>query len=415
VPRAETTRGLDEGARAEIRVAQAWFWDGYYVRRGIDLQHRFGSEVSTITDLDVLGFSFESSLKHHKYIGEVKTGKSSGTPRPLDRALWMRGLREMFDAESGEVTTAFKTSISVRDACKRLGVTIQHLDDLAARETRLQVAQFSDIGSQGDTIASLRKDVQAFVKNDQKLERAYWFLVSEVWFLTPFDALKRTLGLIRELGKTWPPEAHQEAMQAARWFFGEAISVVTLNLAIVTGDALTMDSRTFTETAAAQLASGDIPSYALRNLSDRVDEYVSKLLASLNAPAEMQVGAIGALLPVPPDYTEPLLELVSRLAIEPVATARLPRQIDAVVFERLVRRRNLSPQLMRRLGLSANTERLTRLIAAFLRGQFSLPSPVDKVLTTPLLEGIHQGDSSPQPSLFNPESGDGEQPSSADA
>src|SRR5690348_10720673 len=130
VPPAETTRGLDEGIRAEIRVAQAWFWDGYYVRRGIDLQHRFGYEISTVTDLDVLGFSFESSLKHHKYIGEVKAGKSNNTPRPLDRALWMRGLREMFAAESGEITTAFKTSTPVRDACKRLGVTVQHLDDL---------------------------------------------------------------------------------------------------------------------------------------------------------------------------------------------------------------------------------------------------------------------------------------------
>jgi hypothetical protein len=102
VPPAETTRGLDEGARTEVRVAQVWFWDGYYVRRGVDLQHRFGSEVSTVTDLDVLGYSFESSLKHHKHIGEVKTGKSNNTPRPLDRALWLRGLRELVDAESGE-------------------------------------------------------------------------------------------------------------------------------------------------------------------------------------------------------------------------------------------------------------------------------------------------------------------------
>jgi hypothetical protein len=404
VPPAETTRGLDEGTRAEIRVAQAWFWDGYYVRRSIDLQHRFGSEVSTVTDLDVLGYSFESSLKHHKYIGEVKTGKSGNTPRPLDRALWMRGLREIIAAESGEVTTAFTTSIAVRDACKHLGVTVQHLDDLAAREIRLQIKQFNDVGSQGDTIASLRKEVQAFVRDDRMLERAYWFLVSEVWFLEPFDALKRTLGLIRELGKVWPPETHQTAMQAARWFFAEAISIATLNLAIVTGDALTMDARTFRETAIAQLESGDIPSYAIRNISDRIDEYVSKLLTSLDAPAEIRVRALGAFLPVPPEYSEPLLELVSRLATESAVTARLPRQLDAVLYERLVRRRNLSPQLVRRLGLSPSTERLIRLVAAFLRGQFALPGSVDKVLTTPILEEAHHADTDvQQPSLFTPE------------
>lgn len=401
MPPAETTRGLDEGIRAEIRVAQAWFWDGYYVRRGIDLQHRFGYEISTVTDLDVLGFSFESSLKHHKYIGEVKAGKSNNTPRPLDRALWMRGLREMFAAESGEITTAFKTSTPVRDACKRLGVTVQHLDDLAAREARLQISQFNDVGSQGDTIASLRREVQAFVKNDKVLERAYWFLASEAWFLEPFDALKRTLGLIRELGKMWPPENHQEAMKAARWFFAEAISVATLNLAIVAGDALTMDSRTFEEIAMAQLSSGDIPSYAIRNISDRFDEYIGKLLSSLGAPAEIKVNAMGAFLPTPPEYAEPLLELVSRLAADSAATARLPRQLDAVLFERLVRRRNLSPQLAQRLGLSYSAERLAKLLAAFLRGQFALPEPVDKTLTTPLLGEAHRTEETvSQPSLF---------------
>ncbi len=390
MPPDATTPGLDAGTRAEVRVAQAWFWDGYYVRRGIDLQHRFSAEVSTVTDLDLLGYSFEPSLKYHKHIGEVKTGKANNTPRPLDRALWMCGLRELVGAESGEVTTAFKTSVAVRDVCRRLGVAVQHLDDLAARENRLWIDRFNDLGSQGETVAVLRKAVHAFVKSDPTLERGYWFLVSEVWFLEPFDALKRTLGLIRELGKLWPPETHHEAMKIARWFFAEAISIVTLNLGIIAGEANSMDAQTFKDTAIARLASGDIPSYAVRKLSDRFDEYLGKILASVDAPADIRVTAMGAFLPLAPDYAEPLLELVSRLATDAATTARLPWQLDAVLFERLVRRRDLSPELRHRLGLSTATERLTRLVAAFLRGQFTLPGPVDKVLTTPLV-----GDESP--------------------
>lgn len=401
MPPDATTPGLDAGSRAEVRVAQAWFWDGYYVRRGIDLQHRFGTEVSTVTDLDVLGYFFESSLKHHKHIGEVKTGKANSTPRPLDRALWMRGLRELVGAESGEVTTAFRTTTAVRDICqRRLGVTVQHLDDLAAREIRLRIDQYSDLGSQGDTVAALRKGIQAFVKSDPVLERGYWFLVSEVWFLEPFDALKRTLGLIRELSKIWPPDAHIEAARVARWFFAEAISIVMLNLAIIAGQANSMDAPTFLETATARLASGEIPSYAVQKLSDRFDEYLGKVLASLDAPAEIRVSAMGAFLPLPPSYAEPLLELVSRLAVDAATTARLPRQVDTVLFERLVRRRDLSPALARRLGISHNTERLTRLVAAFLRGQFALPVPVDRVLTTPLLIDRYRSVGDSQTALF---------------
>jgi hypothetical protein len=375
VPRAATTPGLDAGVLAEVRLAQAWFWDGYYVRRGVDLQHRFGSEVSTVTDLDVLGYTFDSSLICHKQIGEVKTGTSKSTPRPLDRALWSRGLRELVGAERGEITTAFNTSSAVRDACRRLGVSIQHMNDLDAREKRLAIGTVDDVGSQGVTIALLRKDVLAFVKSDAMLERGYWFLMSEVWFLEPFDAVKRTLGLIRELGKAWPPETHADPTRAARWFFAEAISIVTLNLAIIAGEANTMDAAAFQGMANARLATGDVPYYAMRKQAERVDEYVAKILNSLDAPADVRTSAMGAFLPVAPEYTEPLLELISRLAAEAAASAQLPRQMDATLFECLVRRRDLTPEVRGRLGMSPTTERQIHLIAAFLRGQFGCQLP----------------------------------------
>lgn len=381
---AATTPGLEAGTRAEVRVAQAWFWDGYYVRRGIDLQHRFGGEVSTVTDLDVLGFAFDASLGGHKRIGEVKTGTNKSTPKPLDRALWMCGLRELVGAQDSEVTTAYPISATVRDICRRMGTTLQHLDDLPAREERLQIGRVADCGSQGDTIALQLKQIQAFAKNDPRLDRAYWFLTSEVWFLDPFDALKRTLGLIREFGPLWPPDSNQDATRAFRWFFAEAVSISTLNLVIIAGEANTMSAQMFKNIATARLASGDVPFYAMRKIAERVDDYVAKLLGSIDAPADVRTSAMGAFLPVPPEYTEPILELISRLASEANLTSQLPRQMDALIFERLVRRRDIAPELTARLGLSDDTERLIRLIAAFLRGQFNVPSAVDKVLTTPI-------------------------------
>lgn len=258
------------------------------------------------------------------------------------------------------------------------------MNDLDAREKRLVIGHVDDVGSQGVTIALLRKEVLSFVKSDAMLERGYWFLVSEVWFLEPFDAVKRTLGLIRELGKAWPPETHVEATHAARWFFAEAISIVTLNLAIIAGEANTMDAATFQEMATSRLATGDVPFHAMRKQAERVDEYVAKILNSLDAPADVRTSAMGAFLPVAPEYSEPLLELISRLAAEAAATSRLPRQMDAMLFERLARRRDLTPEVRARLGMTPATERQIHLIAAFLRGQFGLPAAVDKVLTTAL-------------------------------
>lgn len=401
MPPDATTPGLNQGLAAEVRVAQAWFWDGYYVRSGIDLQHRFGDEVSTVTDLDILGYSFDPSLIHHKRIGEVKAGTAKNTPRPLDRALWMRGLLKLASAEGGEVTTAFKPSGNVRDVCRKLGITVQTFDDLAARENRLRIKHVEDMGSHGPTIALMRREVQRFVKSDPVLERGYWFLISEVWFLEPFDALKRTLGLIGGLSSRWPADNHHDALKAARWFFAEAVSIATLNLAVIAGEANTMDSNTFRQTASARLASGDIPFHAMRALSEHVDTYLGKILAQLNAPNDLRMSAIGGLMPLPPDYTQPLLELISRLAAEAHVTAQLPRQMDAIVFERLTRRRELTPSIRARLQLTEASERLIRLIAAFFRGQLGLPAVVDRVLTAPLMPNHLVTGESAQPALFD--------------
>lgn len=402
MPHDATTRGLDAGTKAEVRVAQAWFWDGYYVRRGVDLQHKFGSDVSSVTDLDLLGFSFDAALKVHKHVGEVKSGKSNSTPRPLDRALWARGVRELVGAETAEITTAFRTAPGIRDLCQQLGSTVQHFDDLDAREQRLRIVDVNDTGSQGETIVLLRKKVLAFAKTEPALERGYWFLVSEVWFLEPFDALKRTLGLIRELGKSWPATSHVDAVTSANWFFAEAVSIATLNLAIIAGQANTMDAASFRQRAAALLSQGDVPYAAVAKLSELFDEYLGKILTSVNAPAEVRVGAMGAFNPTEPEYAEPLIELISRLASDAATCAVLPRQVDFLMYERLVRHRRPALGLLSRLGISPATERLIKLIAAFLRGQFALPSVVDRAMTTPIGAPERETPLDGQQALFEP-------------
>ena len=385
MPRDATTPGVDTGTQMEVRVAQAWYWDGFYVRRGIDLQHRFNTDVSTVTDLDILGYTLGPDLTTHTFIGEVKSGRSNSTPKPLDRILWARGLRELVRAEGAEVTTAFRPSVTVREFGRGIGVRIQHVDDVAAREMRLGIDAVSDCGSQGLTVAQAIASIAKQVKSEPELERAFWFLRSEVWFLEPFDALKRTLGLLRQLKQRWPHEQDEQGMRVARWMYAESISVATLQLAKVAGTAISMGLKSFVELATDKLSAGDIPTHNMRNLSDRIDQYIGKLLAATDASFDVKTSAMGAFLPTPPSYLEPLLELIVRLGVSASQTAELPRQIDAVVFERLVRRRNISAVVRDRLKLDSNAERLIRLVGSFLRGQIEVPAPVDRVLMAPIL------------------------------
>ena len=85
---------LTKGDELEARVAQLWFWEGYFTRRGVDLRRQFYPEPLVVTDLDLLAYDFSPMLRRTKTIGEVKTGTGKNAPKPLDRIVWLRGLRE---------------------------------------------------------------------------------------------------------------------------------------------------------------------------------------------------------------------------------------------------------------------------------------------------------------------------------
>jgi hypothetical protein len=129
------------------------------------------------------------------------------------------------------------------------------------------------------------------------------------------------------------------------------------------------------------LTEGAVPMHQMRKLSTSIDEFLAQVMVELKAPAAMQVEAMGAFLPRPPEYADPLVELTSRLAQTP-SLAQFPRHVDLLVHERLVHRRHPDPVAVTRVtgGVDDEFRRARRLLAAFLRGHASLPDVIDRAL-----------------------------------
>ena len=155
----------------EARVAQLWFWEGFYARHGVDLQHHFEPEPLQVTDLDLLAFDFNPQLSRSKYIGEVKSGTGKSAAKPLDRLIWLRGLREVVDAESAELTIAHAPSDRVRGLARTLGIVAQSISDFERRE-RDTVGTLADHGAHGVTALELTVRVHHTCRQDPELERA---------------------------------------------------------------------------------------------------------------------------------------------------------------------------------------------------------------------------------------------------
>jgi hypothetical protein len=393
VPRDSTARShdrVDPGEALEARVAQLWFWEGYFARRAVNLQRHYDPEPLQVTDLDLLAYDFDPHLVRSKLIGEVKGGTGRSVAKPLDRIIWVHGLADLVEANSAEMVTALPLSGRVRELAGSLRVTAQTTADLERRENAARVAEVADLGSQGVLSVGRMKAVHRHCATDPELERAFWFLRSEVWFLDPWSATKRVIGLVRQLAKRWVPQVTDNDGNALRWLFSEAVAIFTVNITALAGEAMRLDASQFHALAAERLAEGVVPTHYMRRLSDAIDRYVAGLLATVDAPATVRSDALGAFHPRPPDFTDPVVELIGRLAAAPSVTRRLGRQVDLLVFERVVHRREPLDAALSRLGIGEPARRAMRQMVAFLRGQARLPEELTKALSGDLLDAQGQ-------------------------
>lgn len=383
MPPAKTSRSeqLNRGDTMEMRVARLWFWEGYYSRNGINLRHRYHPETLMVTDIDLLAYDFGASLRVSRTIGEVKTGTGKSAPKPLDRIIWLRGLKELVEVEHAELVSSNPPSERARSLARSIGIRAQSEADVERREKHANIADVEEAGSHGVRAFHERLWVHKHCKSDPFLDRAFWFLRSEVWFHDETTACKRLIGLYGQLASRWTPDIEDGDSRALRWLLAETVSIFTLNVVAVASEALRSAPDFLVARLGERLSGGLAPASAMRQIAKDVDKYLGGILKAANAPASVTVDAMGALHPQPPPWTESFADLVSRVARNPEQARRLPRQMDILAHERIVWKRHISLIPYDRLALSdPGVGRLVRLVAAFLRSQSNV-EVVNRALT----------------------------------
>lgn len=364
-------RAITKGDKHELRVARLLFAEGFFVRRAIDLNMKFGEEL-TVTDLDVLALRFNPDLSVSVSIGEVKTAQGRKGPKLADRLLWLRGVQSLVQADAAFVATLKGSSPRVRGLGESLRIAVIDERDLTYREEAAGLSEDSSWGSCDPRLLTRQREIYDIAKSDKNLKRIYWFIRSEFWLLDNVIGVKRALGALSILGGEWDPGQAEDRRKAIKWLASQ------LQVNIVVG-FVRLASRSYSEEPARssewllkELASGPGLNYeTIRKISDQVDRYITTVLRDLDADPGKQAGALGAFSPQPPPYAESLLEVIQRLALEPEAAAELPRFVD---------NRAAAADLQEELGgvrmrsdLAPACERLSRLIGAFIAGRLKVP------------------------------------------
>ena len=381
---------LSKGDEMEMRVARLWFWEGYFSRSGIDLKHHYHPEPLLVTDIDLMAYDIGPSLQVSRTIGEVKTGTGKNAPKPLDRIIWLRGLKELVGADHAELVIGNAPSPRARRLARSIGVSAQSLADVERREEIADIAEVGDAGSHGERAFRERSWAHKHCASDPLFKRAFWFLRSEIWFHDEITACKRLIGLYKQLGPRWISEIEDEDSRALRWLLAETVSLFVLNAVAVASNALRSAPDLLLAELGKHLSGGRASADIQRQIAKDVDKFIGGILKAANAPPSVAVDAMGALHPEAPTWTEPFVDLISRIALCTEKARMLPRQIDLLAYERIVWKREVfaGPHDRLRLG-DPDVGRLVRLVAAFLRGQSAHVEEVDRALTTPIKAAGH--------------------------
>lgn len=204
-----------------------------------------------------------------------------------------------------------------------------------------------------------------------------------MWFLEPFTAAKQVIETLRRMTRRWDSKLKDDESVALRWIMAEGVSVLTLNLVMIAGLSLTLEWQLYSQFVSDRLAESLISIVQMRRISDSIDKYVNGVLSAANVPADVRTNVIGAFLPEPPDWAEPLAEMTWRMGRSAIQARSLPRQIDLLVHERVARGREAAELAAGRIGLERqDTARLRNLLAAFLRGCGACPDVINDALTS---------------------------------
>jgi hypothetical protein len=367
---------LTKNDRFVLRLARVLGCEGQLVRRSVGLGAAFGKDFKNF-NVDLLALRIDPALDLTMTVGEYMTRETRSAKDSADRLLRSTGLRSLTHAHRSFVATRKPMPEETRRVAQLLATDIVDERDVVRRERALGMEQTSAWGPFDTRLWEIQEQARGVATRDENLNRIWLFVQSEFWFAGDIVGLKRALGALRLLAREHE-EVSGDRRATMRWLAHQAEVCLVVALVRVARRALRTPPEIFTQELAEQLSEGLASFAALREISGHVDRYLMAVLSRAGLPPAQAAEALGVLEPQPPAYTEPLLELVERLAAEPLLAADLPRLLDWRVASV-----ELDEQFVEPPGVPVDRRaaRLLRLVAVFLRGQLAIPPTLLEPLT----------------------------------
>ena len=130
-----TVTQFEKGTPLEARIQRLFMCQGAFAERGLLVRAAKG-ESKLVTDIDVVAHDYSINFHHRRIYAECKGGKNRS---PLDRAVWIRGIKEAIAADFAYLVLE-RCDSSTANFAKSLGVEIETIARIPGKICEQSVA-----------------------------------------------------------------------------------------------------------------------------------------------------------------------------------------------------------------------------------------------------------------------------------
>lgn len=329
-----------KGIELEIRTHRLAWYLGYFARRRIILYSDMGNPI---TDIDVLGIKFDSTLNPSIIIFETKSEKGYAS------ILKVKGLLDYFEAELAYIIRPNITPDIIRFS-ETLKINAMHTSRLDEIEDSMNIDK-----NEWNFFYSLDMDYKLdhYIKllEENKYE-ALTFNLNDIWIKSnSFSNTKELIELLDILYLESKKVKNQELKDAIIFLILEYISLLIIQLIKIAGILYKYPTHQRYPIFQEKLISGKLTSKEKDELLDRFYDFLTSYTKNLRKKMTLKRNDLTLL----PDYTDKLYELINIYISNNIDIIKILKYID-IINSMVINKQKKDKLLIKNLAFSESDE-----------------------------------------------------------
>jgi len=322
---------LSKGESLEYRIKRLLFHMGYYAQNNVVLKTSSERDAERITDIDVYGIYIHKDFRKKTVCVDCK----SGGARPLERILWLRGLKDLYNIDD---ILFVKSNVkkSIKEFARKNGIQILEIQTIDRLEKSFVPNVSTWKGSFNYAIdnGKLNELAKFNIPCNDEYKRVKEFISYGYWALDNYSRLKKTITALKVFANISLESLKENEDTLVRWAIYKLIVLFALSVIDICRELYYYSDTEIEEIIRNKLVSGNIPISKRREILSGGYKLAFQIIKAENPNITLQQNKLElSYFEQPPSYFDALIDLVFRMINNPMKYNELVRFMDYSLFE----------------------------------------------------------------------------------